>query len=145
MADEEEGSKKFNSKPRIHLTEKPVSFNGITLQRYQGTTKCSVYVPNSSQAQTTAKTITDTDYPTRKPTSKSPPDTHYSHDHTAPPSDDKTNVFPKVIQKQLRYRVTQEDKITKLKHADKITEFISARALSQYIGVNTRSDVCTPI
>lgn len=50
----------------------------------------------------------------------------------------------------MRYRITQEDKISKLEYADTVSivtidQFISARALAQYIGVNTRPDICAPI
>lgn len=140
LADEEKGSSKFNSKPRTTLTEKPTSFNGITLRRFMGTVKCNIYVPKSSHTRSPASPSTRSDTAT---------DTHSQHispiDGETPPTRGKIDLSFKVVRKQLRYRMTQEDKIRKMQLADTRASFISARALSQYIGVNTRPDTCAPI
>ena len=44
-----------------------------------------------------------------------------------------------------RYTIDQQDKIEKLTIAKTQKEFSSMRALAQYIGVNTRPDICAPI
>lgn len=50
-----------------------------------------------------------------------------------------------VVQKELRYRITKEDKIMKLEYAYDVYKFVSNRALAQYIGVNFRPESCAHI
>lgn len=90
-------------------------------------------------------TINDTDALAHQPTSNLQHNSRASETVTFTLPTTKANLSIKVIHKQLRYRVTQEDKIARLKHADTIPEFISARELAQYIGMKTRPDVCAPI
>ena len=47
--------------------------------------------------------------------------------------------------RDVRYKITQQDKVTKLKLVDNIADFVSFRALAQYIGVNVRPDICAPV
>lgn len=50
----------------------------------------------------------------------------------------------KAVEKKIHYRMTQENKVDKLRYANTEEEFVRNRALGQYIGVNCRPDVWAP-
>ena len=43
------------------------------------------------------------------------------------------------------YSITQSDKVDKLVDPTTSVEYASHRALAQYVGVNTRPDICAPV
>lgn len=60
-------------------------------------------------------------------------------------STSENNLRSYFIDKDVRYRLTQTEKISKLNFDNTAASFVSNRALAQYIGVNVRPDVCAPV
>lgn len=51
----------------------------------------------------------------------------------------------RVVEREVMYRITQADKISKLNFAKMEEDFASNRAMSQYIVVNVRLDISAPL